>query len=159
MNDSGEGIDGLVHARIDKASERFTRIRVPRAQDAGIGEFFFLVHLTALQGTVYVPVSIASGKKPTGFIYQIEGTAPGSIVKTTISCSGDAVTQITVGTILYAKIPAGMTGIFRILVEMKGTVPHSYRIVTTTLNYKLDPSDARYKKLAMTLSSGILKFN
>ena len=146
-----------IQVKVQKKEARFKRIRVP-GPDAGIGEFFLLIDITAAGGDVYIPISIASGKKPTGFVYQIEGTKEGTISTTSISCKGVGVTQITLGTILYCKIPAGKTASFRILIEMKGKVGSEYGVAINRINYKRDPSDARYKQFLELLPGKYLKF-
>ncbi len=151
--------DRSITVRVAKSQARFKRIRDPHGPDRGTGEFFLLVDVMAPQETVYIPVSIASGKKPTGFVYQIEGTAAGEIVTTDISCSGAGVTQVTSGTILYAKIPKGKTASFRILVEMRGKVGKEYAIIIDRINYKFDPSAARYERFLQETKSKTLKFN
>lgn len=150
------GVSIKVHVR--KRQARFKRIRVPQGPDVGVGEFFLLVEVTAVKETVYIPTSIASGKKPTGFVYQIEGTAEGTIVTTNISCNGAGVTQVTLGTILYCKIPAGKTAIFRVLVSMRGGAGKEYKVVINRIHYKHTPSDARYQKFTEEINSSILKF-
>ncbi len=152
------GHEDVLKIRVQKKQGRFKRIRNPKGPDGGVGEFFLLVDITAVKEAVYIPLTIASGKKPTGFIYQIEGTAEGAISTTDISCKGEGVTQITLGTILYAKIPKGMTATFRILVEMRGKANKAYKIVITRINYKFDTSAARYEKLLSEISSTTLKF-
>ena len=144
-----------IHVR--KRQARFKRAHA-LGSDQGIGEFFLLVDISALKEIVYIPISIASGKKPTGFVYQIEGTKEGTISTTNISCSGDGITQITLGTLLYCKIPAGKTATFRILVEISGKTGTDYKVVANQINYKLSPNDARYKKFVGDISSEILKF-
>ncbi|MGB4076241.1 MAG: hypothetical protein WBK28_00865 [Minisyncoccia bacterium] len=148
-----------MNVRVQKTQARFKRIRVPKGPDIGAGEFFLLVDITAPKETVYIPLSIASGKKPTGFVYQIEGTAEGTIVTTDISCKGAGVTQVTLGTIVYSKIPAGKTATFRILVEMRGRVGKAYGIIISRIHYKQSPSDARYQKFPADIHSSTLKFN
>lgn len=147
-----------ISVRVGKSQARFKRIRGP-GPDAGIGEFFFLIDITALEEAVYVPLSIASGKKPTGFVYQIEGTAKGEIMTTDISVGGTGVTQVTLGTILYAKVPKGKTAIFRILVEMRGRAGGTYGVVVNRIHYKATPSDARYMKFSEELRSKSIKFS
>lgn len=144
--------------RVGKSQGRFKRVRNADAPDFGIGEFFLLVDVTALDKTVYLPISIASGKKTTGFVYQIEGTATGTLVTTDISCKGAGITQVTLGTILYAKITKGATATFRILVEIKGKVGKEYRIVLSRIHYKYNTSDARYERYLNEVSSRTLKF-
>lgn len=150
--------NGVLEVRVQKSQGRHKRIRDPQGPDSGIGEFFLLVDVTAQEKTAYIPISIASGKKPTGFVYQIEGTAPGAISTTDISCSGTGVTQITSGTILYAKIPKGKTATFRVLVEMRGKAGKEYTILIERINYKFDPGDARYQKFEEEIRSKTLVF-
>jgi len=148
-----------MNVSIKKTQARFKRVRVPDGPDLGIGEFFLLVDITAAEQAIYVPLSIASGKKPTGFIYQIEGTSESTISTTAVSCTGDSVTQVTLGTIVYMKIPAGKTATFRILVEMKGRAGKMYSVVINRINYKYNPSDARYQRFTEELSSKTVKFD
>lgn len=150
--------DGLLNFKLQKSQARFERIRRPKERDIGHGEFFLLVGVTAQTETLYVPISIASSKKPTGFVYHIEGTAEGTILRTDISCRGEGITKVTLGTLLYAKIPAGKTATFRMLIEIRGGVGKEYKIVINRINYKLDPRDARYKRLDAEISSKVLGF-
>lgn len=150
--------DEFVNIKIEKPQAHFKKIKVPKERDIGHGEFFLLLKITALKEDVYIPLSIASGKKATGFIYHIEGTAAGDIYQTNLSCRGDGITKITLGTLLYAKIPALKTGEFRILIEIRGGTSKEYKVVINRLNYKLDPTDARYKRLDVEINSKLLKF-
>ena len=150
--------DEFLRFKIQKSQARFERIRNPSGSDTGHGEFFLLLDITAVKETLYIPISIASGKKSTGFVYQIEGTAVGSISTTDISCRGGGITKITFGTLLYAKIPKGTTASFRILVEMRGKVGKEYTIVINRIHYKLDPRDARYKRFNTEISSKRVRF-
>ncbi|HVU80022.1 MAG TPA: hypothetical protein VHD37_01520 [Candidatus Paceibacterota bacterium] len=149
--------DGHIFCTVQESQARLKRVHNPGGNDTGIGEFFIALDIIALQETVYVPISIASGKKPTGFVYQIEGTGEGSISTTDISCRGDGVSDITLGTLLYAKIPQGKTATFRISIQMKGNPSREYRILINRISYKLNPSDARYKKLDTALATKVLK--
>lgn len=144
--------------KIEKNQARFKRVRIPNAADEALGEFFLLLHITALEAAVHIPLSIASGKRPSGFVYHIEGTSEGSISTTNISCSGEGVTQITLGTLVYAKIPKDTTAIFRILIEMKGRMGKTYGIVINRIHYKHNPSDARYLKYLEEIPSKTLRF-
>ena len=143
---------------IRKSQKHFKRVRDPEGPDVGIGEFLFYVHVTAVAETVYIPISIASGKKPTGFVYQIEGTAKGAIATTDITCKGVGVTQITLGTIVYAKIPFGATAIFRIHVEIRGQIGKEYHIAINRIHFKRDIQDVRYEKFLKEISTRSLKF-
>jgi len=147
-----------IKVRVTKSQARFKRVRNPDAPDFGIGEFFLLVDVTALEETIYLPISIASGKKTTGLVYQIEGTATGTLVTTDISCKGVGVTQVTLGTILYAKIPKDATATFRILIEIRGKVGKEYKIVLSRIHYKYSTSDARYERYLNEVNSKVLKF-
>jgi hypothetical protein len=51
------------------------RIPDPEKPDSVHGKFWFTIDITASAKDIYVPLSIASGKKPAGFMYQIEGTS------------------------------------------------------------------------------------
>lgn len=142
---------------LKKKQERFRRLRGPEESGVGIGEFFFLIEASAPLQDVYLPISIASGKKPAGFVYQIEGTTEGALSTTDISCSGEGTTQITLGTLLYCKIPKGKTATFRILVEIRGRVGKEYKVVISKVHYKHSTSDARYQKLEEEIRSDALK--
>lgn len=143
---------------VQKTQESFEVVHDNEFPRLAVGTFFFVIDITALGNDLYVPTSVASGKKPAGFIYQIEGTAAGSIVTTDIKCVGEGITQIVLGTIQYTKIPAGMTATFRIRVEMKGRLSEEYRVYITQIHYKLDPADARYEKSVEEISSDTLRF-
>lgn len=149
--------DTSIKVKVQKSQVRFRKLRDPKEKNLGIGEFFLLIDIAASAKDLYIPLSIASGKKPTGFVYQIEGTRPGAISTTTISCKGAGVTQVTLGTIVYSRIPAGKTATFRILVEIRGKVPEEYRVVINCINYKFAPSDARYQKYLKEISTKTLK--
>lgn len=153
-----EARDDFVNVKVKKSQASFKRVKNPGQIDSGRGEFFLQLDITALQKTVFIPLSVASGKKPTGFIYQIEGTSEGEIETTNISCDGMGVTKVTLGTLLYAKISHGGMGSFKLVIDTKGRVSKEYRVVINRINYKLDPSDTRYKRLDVGLSTKLLKF-
>lgn len=122
------------------------------------GQFNLTLDITALLGTVYIPASIASGKKPTGFVYEIEGTGEGNIFTTSFKCSGVEVTQVMLGTLRYIKIPQGQTAKIEMIIIIDGRWGDSYRILITRVNYKLSPTDARYKKFDTSIISSELAF-
>jgi hypothetical protein len=146
-----------ISVRIRKTNAHFRRMR-EGGVEFGAGKFFLLIDITAIKEDIFIPISIASGKKPTGFIYEIVGTKAGMISTTDISCEGKEISQITLGTILYCKIPATKTGTFRIIVETRGKIGGVYNIVINRINFKHDPSDARYGKFVEDLSSESVKF-
>jgi hypothetical protein len=127
--------------------------------DIGTGMFMLLLDITALNRDVFIPVSVASGKKPAGFVYEIEGTKEGTLSTTSIKCEGEDISQITLGTIVYCKISATKTGTFRIVVETQGKLGGEYKVVINRIDYKYDPSDARYMKLVSDFSSETAKFS
>lgn len=147
----------LIKVRDTKESIR--RTRNPDGPDPVMGKFWFDIDITAVTRDIYLPLSIASGKKPTGFVYQIEGTALGSILTTDISYKGEGVTQVTLGTLVYCKIPVGKTAAFHVRIEMKGNLGKEYRVVIRQVNYKFDPGDARYQKSPQEIRSKMIKFN
>jgi hypothetical protein len=151
--------DGSLSLRIQKTQKRFKKIKNPDGPDIGVGYFLLEFDVTAVAKELYIPLSIASGKKPTGFVYQIEGTAKGAISTAEVTVRGDAVTQVTMGTILYAKIPAGTKAAFRMLIEIRGKMQNGYRIVINTINYKTDMNAARYQKFQETFGTETLKLS
>ncbi len=157
MNTPRTGESGIV-VKVRDLEESARRIPDPLKPDAVHGKFWFTIDITATTKEVYIPLSVASGKKLAGFMYQIEGTAPGTIKTTDISCKGDGVLQVTHGTILYAKIPAGKTATFKLRIEMRGVLNKTYGITLYQIQYKWSPTDARYQKLAQTIRSKMEKF-
>ena len=150
--------DAYMDAKIGKSQARFERVENEHAPDHGIGRYLLEIHIRAKKEDIYMPVSVASGKKSTGFVYMIEGIAEGNIVKTDISVRGEKLTRITSGTLKYAKIPKGTKAEFRIQIEMRGKVGKTYSIVIDRIHYKLSPSDARYKRVEKALRSRTLEF-
>lgn len=148
-----EGKDAYIEVGVKKKQARGERIRLEDAKDKLIGKFYIELDITAKQENVFIPLSIASGKKTAGFMYQIEGTAPGSIATADIKVRGEGVTQVTVGTLLFAKIPAGKTATFQIHATVRGAYGNAYKIVFTRLNYKLQLTDARYQQYLKEIHS------
>ena len=124
----------------------------------GVGQFTLSLSITCLGEVLYIPLSVASGKKPTGFIYQIEGTAEGALSSAKISCKGEEITQVILGTLHYVKIPREKRANFRMTFTIEGDYGKEYKIVVNRVNYKLDPSDARYKKLDVAIETETLEF-
>jgi hypothetical protein len=153
------GIDEFISVKVQKTQSRFERIKNPNGADQGIGKYLLVIDIHSKKDDVYIPVSIASGKKATGFMYQIEGTSKGAISTTDISCRGEGTTQITLGTLLYCKIPAGKKASFRIQFEIKGKIGKTYKVVINRVNYKLSPSDARYKQFLKEITTNALNFS
>jgi hypothetical protein len=150
--------DEYIEVVVTKSQARFKRIKNPKGADHGEGHFFMILDVTSKQGEVYVPLSIASGKKVTGFVYQIEGTGVGSLATADVEGKGAGVTQVTLGTLRYAKILQEKTASFRIQVDMKGKIGKEYSVLIHQINYKLSASDARYKKFVGGVRTLSLEF-
>jgi hypothetical protein len=152
-----EGKDAYIAVKVRKNQARFERIKQEGAGDKAMGKFFIEVEITAKQQEVFIPVSVASGKKTAGFMYQIEGTAEGRVVTAEISVRG--VSQVTLGTLLYAKIPAGKTASFQVRATIRGKIGKKYKIVFARLNYKLQLTDARYQQYLKEVHSESVSFS
>lgn len=159
MNESIIFLEKNIMVDVKDTEENFRRTRIPDGPDRVIGNFIFTIDINAPTKDLYIPLSVASGKKPAGFVYQIEGTAQSSILKTDISCRGENITQVTLGTIIYCKIPAGMTATFRIRIETRGQVGKLYKIAIRQIRYKFNPLDTRYQILLENLQTKMLKFS
>ena len=92
-------------------------------------------------------------------MYQIEGTAAGTVTATDLKVRGDGVSMVTVGTLLYVKIPTGATALFRIQVGIKGSFGKSYKVLITRINYKLDLNEHRYHQFLKVVNSDSVKFS
>jgi hypothetical protein len=154
-----DGNDPYIEVKVKKKQARFQRIKQKGVEDKAVGKFYLEIDITAKQQTIFVPLSVASGKKVAGFMYQIEGTAEGQIDTTDIKTRGDGVEQVTIGTLLYAKIPAGKTASFQIQATIRGKFGKVYKIVFTRLNYKLNLTDARYQQYLKEIPSESVKFD
>lgn len=153
-----ESEEAYVRMKVAKSQSRFTRIRKEDEKDVGIGAFLLVVEVTAPQESIYLPLSIASGKKPAGFVYQIEGTGEGSIATASVEARGESITLVTLGSIRYCKIPLGKKGTFRLQIQIRGSVGKTYMIVINRVHFKLNPEDARYKKSQKPLRTRPLQF-
>lgn len=118
-----------------------------------------MIDIKAKKENVFIPINIASGKKTTGFMYQIEGTAEGQITSASVECRGEGVLQVTVGTILYTKIPQGKTATFRIQASVRGQMSKTYNIVINRINYKLAVTDGRYRQYIKPIPTDSVKLS
>ncbi len=153
-----EGIDAYITVKVDTNQAHFQRIKKKDVEDKAVGNFLLELAVSATQQPVFIPLSIASGKKPAGFLYQIEGTAEGMLAGASVTCRGDGVTQVTLGTLLYAKIPTGKTASFRIQATIRGKFGKTYKIIISRINYKLTLSDARYQQYFKEIVSDTINF-
>jgi hypothetical protein len=141
-----EGKDAYIEVKVKKNQGRFERIKQKGKEDKEEGRFYIELSITAKDADVYIPLSIASGKKTAGFMYQIEGSGEGGLLNAGVEVRGEGVTMVTVGTIIYAKVLAKKTGSFEIRAAIKGEKGKSYKLVFTRLNYKRNITDARYEQ-------------
>lgn len=154
-----EGKDDYIAVKVRKSEARFERIKKKGEADKAVGHFFIEIDITAKQQDVFIPISIASGKKTAGFMYQIEGTGIATIASTGMKIRGDGVLQVTLGTLLYAKIPAGKTASVKIQAIIRGALGKQYKIVFTRLNYKLHLADARYQQYLKEIHTDSVSFS
>ena len=154
-----EGNDAYIDVKIKKNQARFERVKQKDVEDKAVGKFFIEIEVKAKQQEVFIPISIASGKKAAGFMYQIEGTSAGSIMTTDIKTRGEDASQVMLGTLRYAKIPVGKTVLFQIQVAIRGKFHKRYKIVITRLNYKLRLTDARYEQYLKEIHSDSIELS
>lgn len=154
-----EGKDAYIDVKVQKKHARFERVRQKDVEDKAMGHFFIKLDITAKQVPVFIPLSIASGKKTAGFMYQIEGTAAGTTVVTDVSVRGEGVSQVTIGTLLYAKVPTGKTATFQIQIAIRGNFGKQYKLVFTRLNYKLQLTEHLYHQYLKEIHSEGVKFS
>ncbi|MEK7462401.1 MAG: hypothetical protein AAB618_02400 [Patescibacteria group bacterium] len=154
-----EGKDDFIAVKIQKNQARFQRIKQKGVEDKAVGKFYIEINITAKQQNVFVPISIASGKKTAGFMYQIEGTAQGSIATANVEIGGQGISQVTIGTLRYAKIPTGKTASFEIRAVIRGNFGRVYKIVFTRLNYKLNLTDVRYQQYLKEIQGESVTFS
>lgn len=154
-NSYGDGFITIIPQKLDAHfSEGYD---TDRSDKIGTGKYFFHLDVTAEKETVYIPISIASGRQSTGFIYQIEGTdeAKGTA---SISGRGEGVTTVTSGSITYFKIAAGKTVSFKIVIEVTAKIHREYRAVINRVNYKFNTSEPRYKRFVVEIGTKSVKF-
>jgi hypothetical protein len=152
-----EGKNQNIEVKVQLNQARSDVVKQKAGEDKRFAKFYLEIRVTAKGTDVYIPISIASGKKTAGFMYRIEGTAPGSIVETAIKVRGERVTHVTLGTLLYAKIPAGKTASFQIKATTRGKSRETYGIVIFRLNYKLELNAQRYQQYLKEIVSDSVK--
>ncbi len=148
-----EGIDPNIEVKVKKNQGRVEKVRKRGEEDKVFGRFYMEVAITAEQSDVFVPISIASGKKTAGFMYQIEGMSESLIGNANVKVRDTGVTQVKLGTLLFAKISAGKTATFQIRAKIQGKENKKYKIVITRLNYKLNLTQARYNQYLKSIDS------
>ncbi len=153
------GVDENIYVKAGKRQARFQRIKAKGKKDKGVGKFFIEIDISAKVREVFIPISIATGKKTMGFMYHIEGTDEGTVSTARVECRGEKVTQVTLGTLLYARIPAGQTASCRIHVEINGRITETYKIIINRINYKLSLTDTSYNQYLKAIVSESVKFS
>jgi hypothetical protein len=153
-----EGIDAYVSVKVKDRQARFERTRNPDGRDKAVGRFQLFIDITAKQVSVLVPLSVASSKSVSGFMYHIEGTAEASIATADVSARGQGLTQVGIGTLQFAKIAPGHTATFRVDITIRGKIGKKYQIVINRINYKLALTDARYQQYLKPVVSKGLRF-
>ena len=153
-----KGSAASVIVKIQKSQSRSKKIDSQTDNKVSSGVFLIKLDVTAIKEMVYVPLSISSSKKPTGFMYYIEGTGPSDIYRAGVTSRGDGITRITLGTITYIKIPAKKTASFRLMIETRGRIGKTYKIIVSRINYKSAPQDSRYIRLDKQISTKSVKF-
>jgi hypothetical protein len=152
-----EGKDAYIDVKVKKSQGRGEKIKKSNNETVATGKFFMQIDIKAKQENVFIPLSIASGKKVAGFMYQVESTSVGSVSHTEIRVRGEGVTLVSVGTLRYAKILPNSTATFEIRVTINGESSESYRIVFTRLNYKVKLTDLRYQQYLKEVHSENIK--
>lgn len=147
--------------RVVRRQSHFYKNKLPRQDayaDKGLGTHFLLFEITAGPDAIYIPNSIATGRKSAGFLYVVEGDDAGEPTVAIISKRGEGVTTVTSGSVVYTKIDPGKTGVFIVNAEVIGSLGSSYSVIVSTISYKNNPNDYRYKKFSTELKTDILEF-
>lgn len=148
-----EGVDEYIAVTTSLNQAHADVVRQRGVADKFFGKFLIGLAITAKQTHVFIPLSVASGKKTAGFMYHIEGTAEGSIVSAEVRVRGKGVSQVKVGTLLYAKVLAGTMVSCELRITIKGSEKKTYSITITRINYKTQLSDTRYHQYLKEISS------
>ncbi len=147
--------------QIVKSQAHFYKHKLPRVAEyaeKALGTYFLSFEVTAGPDALYIPISIATGRKSAGFLYQIEGSAVGVPTAVIQEKGGKDITTVTSGTIVYTKIPPLKTASYILNAEIVGDIGKTYRILVNTISYKTNPNDFRYKKFHTELGTESLVF-
>ncbi len=147
--------------RIVRRQSHFYKNKLPKVAEyagKGLGTYFLLFEIVAGPDALYIPISIATGRKSAGFLYVIEGNGTGTPTALIQGKGGKEISTVTSGSIVYTKIPAGKTATFIMNAEIVGELDRSYKIILNTISYKTNPNDYRYKKFQSDLGTEMLMF-
>jgi hypothetical protein len=154
-----EGKDEYVKVKLGKNQGRFKRTKDAAGENIAEGHFYIEILITALLDPIFVPLSVATGKKVAGFMYHIEGTGEAAIRTTTIAVKGADISHVMIGTIRYAKIPPAKSALFQVQVQIRGSFGKTYHIVFSRINYKRSVHDQRYRQYTQQLESRRVTFS
>jgi hypothetical protein len=76
-----------------------------------------------------------------------------------VTVRGEGITQVTLGSLEFVRIPAGRTATLRIENRIRGKVGKQYQIVIHRMNYKRELSDARYAQYIKPIRGEMLRFS
>ncbi|MFM2423795.1 MAG: hypothetical protein RLZZ70_182 [Candidatus Parcubacteria bacterium] len=153
-----EGIDQYVSIKSKKQQAKFQRVKIESGRDKATGTYMIEIAVTAKTQPVYIPLTIASGKTTSGFMYHINGTDESSIGRAGVVVTGEGVKRITIGSLDYAELAPKVTGLFQLEVVIKGRVGQTYQIIVNRINYKLTLTDPRYQQYLKPIESKVLRF-
>ncbi len=153
-----EGVDDNISVKVQKNQARFDRVKSQDNPDKAVGKFYVEIAIKAKKSDVLVPLTVSSSKKPTGFIYRIEGTSEGTLKSATVMSRGKGVSEVTIGTMHYAKVSPGQTCVFRLQIDIIGQLKNTYKIIISRINYKLTLNDSRYLQYLKEIVSESIKF-
>ncbi len=147
--------------RVVRTQMHFYKDKLPRQAEyvgKGLGTYFLLFEITAGPDALFIPISIATGRKSAGFLYVVEGGGVGIPTALIQDKGGKEISIVTSGSIVYTKIPPGKTASFVLNAEIVGELERSYKLMVNTISYKTNPNDYRYKKFQSDLGTETLTF-
>lgn len=119
-----------------------------------------MIEITAKKFDVFIPLH--SFWQETRGLYVPNRKVPGKgkIATADVTVRGDGVSQVTLGTLLYTKVPTGKTALFRIQATIRGKLKgQTYQVTINRINYKLTLSDVRYQQYLKPIMSDSVKFS
>jgi hypothetical protein len=154
-----EGIDPYIEVKVTRKRAHFERVRRAEAADRVLGHFSLQIEVLAEQADVYIPLSIATGKKVAGMMYRLEGTGAATPEEASMTVRGEGVVHVTLGTLVFAKIPQGSHALFAVRVTIAGVAGKTYTLVIARLNYKLHLTDVRYQQYLKEIRSDAVRLS
>lgn len=149
-----EGKDAYIDVKLGKKQVRADAVRKKDQEDKLYARFYFEIDITAKVSDVLIPLSVATGKRTAGFMYYTEGTTTLPAAETELKVRGEGVTQLKVGTLLFAKVPTGKTAKFVIQANIQGKQKEQYQFIISRISYKLSLDEVRYLQYMKEIKSG-----